>query len=225
MKKKKGSFEKKLKAYSAAAAGTLLLAPSAANAAIQYTNPPDITINAGNSIYGINFDGGNIDFNVFYNYASNSDYGIWIDTSTTTAPITGGTGIIGTFNGIMYGANLPSNYLVQNTLPGYSWIGGAVFLNGSEFDGYDGYFLNSTGCIGVKLSTAGGTRYGWIRYQGVSRTEGLIHDWAYEDTGAPIRCFDTSTVPAPTLNQWGLIILIALLAGAGVGVLRKQKKV
>ena len=54
--------------------------------------------------------------------------------------------------------------------------------------------------------------------------QGTVIDWAYEDTCGSIPAGDRGAplIPVPTLNQWGLLALVALLAGAGVMVLRKQ---
>ncbi len=230
MKKKKGSFEKKLKAYSAVAAGTLLLAPSA-NAAVQYSGLQNIGVGPGSPLsIDLNNDG-NDDFNISYYTYGGFVYYMGLFTATS------GSSHIAEI--VHYdAARLPSNYSIRAALPGpvnywENFIGTyGQTLNGSLTEvgtSTMGNFNNATGYIGVSFNAACGTAYGWIQYAGLTGQgiSGTVIDWAYEDTCTPILAGDTVGAPAigvPTLNQWGLFALIALLAGAGVTVLRKQEQ-
>ncbi len=53
-----------------------------------------------------------------------------------------------------------------------------------------------------------------------------IIDWAYEDTpDTPILAGATGVVPQPipTLNEWGMIVLMTLLAGAAAWKMNKPE--
>ncbi len=236
--KKKGTFEKKLKAYSAVAAGSLLLAPSA-NAAVQYSGLQNIDLNFGNQSYSLDINSDGVTNFYFGVNTTNTTTAtrVWIYPSSANA--------YWIDDGATYfdPARLSANYLVQNTLLNpatYSWDNESYdTLASTSIFSTSGMFNNRTGCIGVRFfDVTGAQRYGWVQFsgtsiQGVSAT-GRIIDWAYEDQGAPIltgaggplgTCSPPApTVSVPTLNQWGLFALIALLAGAGVTVLRKQEK-
>ena len=54
-KKKTAGFERRLRAYSAAAAGLLVLAP-AADAAIRYSGPQSITVDSGNPLVFVDIE-------------------------------------------------------------------------------------------------------------------------------------------------------------------------
>ncbi len=233
MKKKKRSFEKKLKAYSAVAAGTLLLAPSVSQAAVQYSGPMNLPVNPNNNVM-VDMDGDtNTDARFFVNfYGSPTSNFINIDTYNYSA-----TSLIANTNNTDP-ANLPSNYPIQNILPGptniwsvyttsYNTLAGN--LDGSTSASYGNFnTVGVPGYIGIRFPALCGTAFGWIQYRtDVLATQGTVIDWAYEDTCGPILAGDNGLAPAvsvPTLNQWGLFALIALLAGAGVSVLRKQEQ-
>ncbi len=243
-KKKRQSLEKRLKAYSAAAAGTLLLAPSA-NAAIQYSGPMNITVDANNTPVSLDLDGNLTDdfvvslgqFNNIYahsirgtNHISNS-----VINSNLGAPVAPPEQIP-IFRSLTIGsilvANLPSNYSVQTHVTSqHAWRPFGMpdrFDTTGSYAGITGNFNDTTGYMGIRFDTACGLAFGWIRYSATAdSTSSTIIDWAYEDNcGVPILAGDQGApaVGVPTLNQWGLFALIALLAGAGVMMLRKQEE-
>ncbi len=244
-KKKKGKFEKNLKAYSAVAASTLLLAPSA-NAAVQYFNPPDINVNSGNTPVFVDLDNNLTDDFIFRYYGTVETHALGINgtnnpsnsvinsdlSPASDAPVH----TQGHFNSLtissILAAKLFSGYTVQSTLTTiHAWrpFGQpARYATQGPYSGIIGNFNGETGFLGVRFNTACGLAFGWIRYSANSNaTIGTIHDWAYEDNcGTAIIAgnIGAPAVPAPTLNEWGLIVLITLLAGAGVSVLRKQEK-
>ncbi len=133
--------------------------------------------------------------------------------------------------------DLPTNYAIGPTVVNYSWTG----EDGTVFSSTGGPFFGQVGCIGVRFryTGMGGYYYGWIRFDGRSApTAGTIVDWAYEDTinspinagaiggGQSVSCSqieEASPATVPTLNQWGLLALIGLLAGGGAMALRKRE--
>ncbi|MDA8434342.1 MAG: hypothetical protein M0Z60_15465 [Nitrospiraceae bacterium] len=239
--KKKNGIEKKLLAYAATAVGALAMAP-AAEAAVQYSGPKDIplTPNGPPVMVDLNNDGAD-DFGfVAYSTQTTAGTAIYLDVQASLfAPVStgglGGTGVIGGAGSVIpifTPARLGTGYQVGNTLLNYSWgnaMGALGFdiryrLGTSSISYSGGNFLDATGCIGVRFQTAGGQRYGWIRYQGTSAPS-VIKDWAYEDSGAPISACDVPPpVSVPALDHWGLMILIALLAGMSVKGIAAEKR-
>lgn len=151
---------------------------------------------------------------------------------------------VGTFWAFFGGdpVDLPMGYSIRNTLPGtlqwaylsthatFPWIGDTLAGRYPYIGNF--YAQGTQGYIGVRFYDAVCDHFGWIQFRhdtGVPPlTQGTIIDWAYEDTcNAPILAGDTVGAPAvsvPTLNQWGTLILIALLAGAGTLMLKKQEQ-
>ncbi len=230
--KKTQSFEKKLKAYSAVATGTLLLAPSA-HAAVQYSGPMNLPLNSpGNVLVDLNGDTVN-DFGFVGTTIVNPIDRLLLVPYTSAG--LGGLSMINTTNST-YLARLPSNYSIRNGInPPYSWT--FVFNTLAKYDSVsfttEGNFTGQRGYIGVSFRSAacpvgGPPHYGWIQFEGnVTATQGTIFDWAYETncgTAILAGAGAAPAVPAPTLNQWGLLILMTLLAGAGTLMLKKQQE-
>ncbi len=225
-KKKKGkTLEKKLKAYSAAAAGALLLAPSA-HAAVQYSGLQNLVVTTGNpALVNMNGDAVN-DFNFFR--AS------FLVMSSLTSAGMGGMGHINSYPGIGAPdpANLSYGFTIGSTLTGtLYWAGGTDTLAGPPTPLGNFYTQGSQGYIGVVFDDFQCEHYGWIQFRhdnvGPPFTQGTVIDWAYEDAcGVSILAGDVGPppVPAPTLNQWGLLILMTLLAGAGTLMIKKQQE-
>lgn len=238
-KKKTAGFERRLRAYSAAATGLLVLAP-AADAAIRYSGPMSITVDGGNPLVFVDIDNdGTNDFAIYYfenmGATTTTKY-----TTTTTTTYSKGHMILGynySNQAILTGSypyfvdNLPSQYLIKSSLSSprlwkYAGVMDFVYTTGTFKIGY-GQFLGTHGCIGVRFLISGEMRYGWIGYGATADAgQGTITGWAYEDTGAPIRACDTGLVATtvPTLNQWGMMALIALLAGGAVTALRRRER-
>ncbi len=144
--------------------------------------------------------------------------------SETTSVGLGGTGHInGPGLGGMHPDNLPGNYSIRNTLSApYTWTLNTSFTTLAGTSPFYGNFYvpGTRGYLGVRFRSlqcpvGGPPHYGWIQFQhdtGVPPfTQGTIIDWAYEDncgTAILAGAGAAPAVPAPTLNQWGLIILI-----------------
>ena len=215
--KKTGLMDKRLVAYSVAAAGMLAVAP-AADAAIQYSGPRNIVINPGNQnvLIDLNNDG-NDDFqfvlssisSYFYMSLAQSGRSVIAEQANHRPAI------------------LPNNYQIKDALNNpYYWTSS---VSSSTLAGpNNGNFKGKRGFLGVKFNTAGGIRHGWVQFDGASwPAQGIIVDWAYEDTGAPIAAGNTGgpgagPVGMPTVDLWGLLILVTLLAGASLKMLKKE---
>ncbi len=224
---KKRGFEKRLAAYAAAAAGVMAVAP-AADAAIQYSGTQNLTVNSSNStvLVDLNNDGTN-DFSFTYSSDVYGSPGMIIRTLNGS--------FIGNSSANLDAANLSSGYSIRSNLSSpYGWWTGYEPLagSGSITDGsfnYDG----AQGYIGVRFTSAtcnnGSYHYGWIQWRTDTRaTQGTIIDWAYED-----QC-DTAIlagagalqqqVSVPSLNEWGMLALISLLAGGGMLAMRRRQE-
>jgi len=141
--------------------------------------------------------------------------------------------------------NLPSGYSIRSLASWYS----AAFLGvdaraafsthtaGSGFTPaytitYDfGNFKGTTGYLGVRFQSASCTgtnwHYGWIRFSAAAdASQGTVIDWAYEDQcNTPILAgAGAPQVAVPTLNQWGVLALVALLAGSGAVAMRRREE-
>jgi hypothetical protein len=237
-KGKKDTFEKRLKVYSAAAAGVLAIAPTA-EAAIHYSGLKNLPVNSSTS-QNIDFNGSGPQFRIGYYSKTSIYYDIGIHGLTANAQHIKGAHTAGSqtfYNYIVL--NLPSNYQIGSNLlnaPRAAWATEAVFdtLNGIFNGASDGNFPNATGYIGVRFNTpacqGSSFAYGWIHYRGTTLTgtnhtvTGTIIDWAYEDNCQPIAAGASATVAIPTLNQWGMVVFTLLLGGIAARMLRKEGK-
>ncbi len=224
-KKEIRKIDGRLKAYGAVAASALLAVP-AADAAINYSGVQNIGIgsSSGQDSALVDLDGGGQnDFS--FSYASDSYF--YLNTITTTPQ----NDHVGDGNG--YPAVLGTGYQIGPTLGGPNqWAKGSGVLAGDP-NGPSGNFSGTQGCLGVRFFIGSERHYGWIRLDNTfSGDDDLrIVDWAYETTpDAPIgACVTASAEPtaavsAPTLNEWGLIFLISLLAGLSLKTLRGQER-
>ena len=230
----KGSLEKQLKVYSAAAAGVLALAPSA-NAAIHYSGLQNLSVGSTNTPRNIDLNGDTItDFRFRYTLIVSAAREILMDEFSSAQDIGHGNAP----------TRLSSNYQIKGALvnPSYNWGGHHVPNATSYSNKYYGNFNNATGYIGVRfhipgVCTGSDWNYGWIRYQGTtvlgSAVSGNIIDWAYEDqcntaiaagAGIPAPEPPKPSMSVPTLNQWGMIVFMLLLGGLAARMLQKQEK-
>lgn len=221
MKKNKGELKRKLKAYAAATAGALAIAPQA-EAAIHYSGPQNIVVDAGNPSQLVDLNGNTVpdfafSFGSYTYWRGHVIYGYYTGNSIIDT--------IGPY-GYLYAVNLPANYNIKGTLATGRYWGSYGYLDSIWYGNPYGNFIGQRGYIGVRFKAACGTAYGWIQYQAnATATQGTIIDWAYEDTCSPIRAGDKGQpVAIPTLNQWGLLALAALLSGAAIRALKKQEQ-
>lgn len=127
--------------------------------------------------------------------------------------------------------NFPVNYNINSALSPWrsAW---SFVLNGNWTPWGTGASFNSqTGYVGVRVPVTGSPGhfyYGWIRYRGNSDGTGTIIDWAYEDqqdvTISAGATGVSSATPIPALDEWGALLLFALLAGAGLTLSRRGGK-
>jgi hypothetical protein len=223
--KKQRLVERRLLTYSAAAAGLLALAPSA-DAAVRYSGAKNLVVNSGNPSVKIdlNFDGVNDLSFTFSDYYGAGIYLYWLSNAGAYSfyfinePYNGDPVRLPCNYLVKYTANAP-NYWYHDTFDGYETLAGG-FATAGNFNG-------AKGSIGVAFNTPSGWKYGWIRFDGTSApTSGIIEDWAYEDSGFPIRTCDTVGIAPeqiPATDHLGLLILITLLAGASLKMLKKEK--
>jgi hypothetical protein len=194
----------------------LAVAP-AADAAIQYSGPRNIVINSGSPtvLIDLNNDGNN-DFQFALSSSSNYFY---------MSLAASGRSVIA--EQVRHRpALLPNNYAVNPALNNpYYWTSS---VSSSTLAGpNNGNFKGKKGFLGVKFNTSGGIRYGWVQFDGKAwPTQGIIVDWAYEDTGGPIAAGSTGAPPAPvgvpTIDLWGTLILIALLTSVSLKMMKKE---
>ena len=138
-------------------------------------------------------------------------------------------------------ANLSAGYVIGNTLANASRVWDSkgsynTLDGGTNYHSHSysyGNFRGTRGYIGVRFQINGETKYGWIEFEGAGQQTnhqpGIIHDWAYEActdepivAGATTGGADCGTIP--TLNEWGMIFLVSLLAAGGLAYGRKEEE-
>lgn len=234
---RKTGFDKRLKAYSelakgakelesskskkllglALTAGMVCTVPQVADAAIIYSGPQNIFVSV-NSTYS--------DFNWATGFTCSTYFG---GDSSLTMDIKSDNGRL------EFSSGSGSPRALGTTYSSYAMILGSSFvidpnasISSTQFDDYMEIPDNASGFIGFVFDKCNPVLYGWMQVSGNADGSAMtIIDWAIEDSGAPIHASDIGApaVSVPTLNQWGLFVLIALLAGAGVRMLRKKEEV
>ena len=235
---KREEFEKKLRAYAAATAGVVAVAPagvmlgaSPAEATIQCSNQT-ITVNSTNPVASIDLNNdGVVDFVISYSQVVYSEaYGLYLNPTTSGG--IGGVSFIEPATDV-YPARLASGYSIRGNLNTslFSWDNESydTLAYYSTAGDTDGSFVGQRGYIGVRFTSAtcngGNYLYGWIDFEGDSHAQvGTIRGWAYEDNcNQPIQAGATCKTTVPTLNQWGVFALIALLAAGGAVAARRRE--
>ncbi len=240
----KTSLNKRLLQYSVVAGAALSLAsPQEASAAVHYSGVQNILVdtNSGFALDMDTFSGNshpNPDF-YFYNsaytgptlpYAFNGVYGLNYSNEL----------LVGTTSGLFTVKYLVESIPFSNRLqditatppPGFTYYATlnarVAFTPGLTFT--FGNFVGTPGYIGVRFLIGANTHYGWIQIQSAADlTSTTIIDWAYEDQpdtpihvgSKPVHRADPTTVP--TLNQWGLFILCALILAEGARRLSRKE--
>ena len=213
-----------LKNLTSAAAGLgLLLACPYAEAAIHYSGEMNIVLDNSYTFYSIDMDGdGDPEFGLYGISYPQVPFGYFAVFRTSGAAWVGNPSNFSP-------PRLSCAYDIGPTLPRDSYVwddnfyGLLTYFGGSY---YYGNFSRARGYLGVRFQVDGENLYGWIDFQGDENGHGIIHGWAYEDSGAPIAAgagSDNCEV-VPTLNEWGMIILVSLLAAGGLAYTRKEEE-
>ena len=211
---------KKPLAVGVGAVGALGLA-SQVDAAIQYSGPRNLPINE--PVYTATVDLNSDGVNDFY-FLFTSFFSSFIG-AVGRPP--GNHLLVSYTDFFAYAKNLATNYIINDDANYWFFLG---TLNGFYSTYGFGNFDGATGYIGVRFLINGNTHYGWIQYRGdLLSASGTIIDWAYEDfPDTPIRAGQKQSPGSPTtipaLNQWGIIVLILLLAGCGASAAGKLTK-
>jgi len=193
-------------AYSLAA-GAAAAAALNAGAAIVYSGVQDISINQFNSL-NLNLDGDAYSDLLLKNYVFGG--GNYQGATVNFFP---GKLVSFSANGFAYASALSAGFTVDASSVGPSFFGsmayGAANPN-AQFNSASNAYL------GLSFASGANVFYGWVRVS-IDNAAGtfVVHDWAYENSGAGIQ---TGAVPAP-----GALGLLA--AGAsGLGLLRSRKR-
>jgi len=249
----KPTLNKKLLQYSLAAGATLTLAiPMNARAEIMYSGPLNIPVdNETRTIDMETFSdqepATGEDFR-FENSGSTYTY-IAPGTGTATSSLAYHENIISAASdaGALMEQSTGNKYFPVS-LAASNWVSSQTETENLEFrgDGYinfhvnhhsagtssDSYpygnFLGKSGYIGVRFEINQKTHYGWIQFESTPNgSAGTIIDWAYESEPDTKIHVGERPEPAaiPTLNEWGLIFLAALILAEGGRRIRKKEGV
>jgi len=219
--KQTNSFSKQLMKYSMAASGTLLLCTHA-SAIPQYSGLINTTLD--NSFLQVDMDGDGIKEFKIENGHGGSNTGHFIIEQATISSVKN------TAASIMKQA--PRLSTGQQIGPANSFSAKKYKLAFNISDTV-GEFIGNTGFLGVKFKIGTNTHYGWIQIEGGDPPiYGKVIDWAYEDqpdtailAGAKSSTeIETKITAIPTLNEWGIIILMALILEEGLRRMRRKKE-
>ena len=205
---------------SAAAGGAALAVTPAAEAVLQYSGPQNILVTNKNLFVDVDGDGVN-NFIINHAYTTSTYYGsTYFFTSAKIFPRYGASIIAS--GGIARA--LSANYNIANTLTGNgTWNSRYPLLGYRTFGDFPGA---GNKYIGVQFTNAGTNQrhFGWIQVNlAAGSTSITIVDWAWEDTpDTPIPA-GSFTAVIPTLNEWGIIVLMTLLAGAAAWKMNKPE--
>jgi hypothetical protein len=241
-KRNKTDLARKMAAYTVTAFSALTVAQPA-TAAIQYNGPHNIPV-PRNVPVSINLNG---DANADFGFALIS----YTSTCTPNCPSPNSSppwamiavGLSSaefiyaknstTQTGVM---NLPQGYNIKGTLAQAAtrtWTSTFAGMAGSVYGSLIGNFTNIPGYKGVRFhsNACQGTNwhYGWIRINARSGppASATIEDWAYETRcnspiAAGVKPQAAQPVNVPTLDQWGMLALTALLSGAAILRMKKE---
>jgi hypothetical protein len=117
-------------------------------------------------------------------------------------------------NGFAYVSALNAGFVINSSSVGPSFTGSMAYGGANpnaQFNTASNTFL------GLSFASGGSTLYGWVRVS-VNNASGtfVVHDWAYDSTGAGIAA---GAIPAP-----GTLGLLAVGA-SGLGLIRGRKRV
>jgi hypothetical protein len=193
-------------AYSLAA-GAAAAAALSASGAIVHSGVQDISI-AQFSALNLDIDGDSAGDVLLKNY-------VFGGGSYQGATVNFFPGKLVSFNasGLAYVSALNAGFTVDASSVGPSFFGSMAYGASNPNAQFN---TASNKFIGLSFASGANTYYGWVRVS-VNQAAGnfMVHDWAYENSGAGIQ---TGAIPAP-----GALGLLA--AGAsGLGLMRGRKR-
>lgn len=189
----------------------LLLSASVSHAAIIYSGVQNIAIPTTFDGVYLNMDNGSTSTNPITGWDINPFFGGYgVANSASFQPVRVGTGIEDAL------LNLDAGAYIGSTSVFASGDGGSATHTGTD----PGQFaLGTPGYIGFRFlkDNTSGPYYGWMRVTFTANTTGgLIHSWAYDDSGGSILAGALLTVPEP-----GRASLVAL---GFVGMLLRRRR-
>ena len=194
-----------LRASYALAAGAAAATAASADAGIVYSGAQDLAISQFSAL-NLNLDGDAYGDVLLQNYVFGGSY---MGASVNFAP-----GKLVSFNaGYSYVSALSAGFSIDASSVGPSFFGSMAYGAANP----NAQFNNASNAyLGLSFASGANLYYGWVRVS-VNQAAGtfIVHDWAYENSGAGIAA---GAVPAP-----GALGLFA--AGAsGLGFLRGRKR-
>lgn len=192
-----------------AAAGAVAAAGTA-QAGIIHSGAQNISIAQSNSL-NLNLDGDAYGDLLLKNYVFGG--GNYQGATVNFFP-----GKLVTFNagpsGFSYVSTLNAGFVIDSSSVGPSFTGSMAYGGVNPNAQFN---TASNAFIGLSFAGSTGTLYGWVRVS-VNNAAGtfVVHDWAYDSTGAGIAA---GAIPAP-----GTLGLLAVGA-SGLGLLRGRKRV
>ena len=171
--------------------------------------------------------------------------GVYVDIddgSTSTTPFTGwdinlffgGVGLGGSsaFQPARSGTGVSDPVIrvgLFDQISGSLSYAGAVETGSSTHLGMPGNFqAGQEGYLGFRFTTniSSGPYFGWMRLTLTANTAGaVIHDWAWENSGAPIAAGDTSGAPAAVPEPGRAMLLVIGVGGAAMVSRRRRNAI
>jgi hypothetical protein len=190
----------------AVAAGAAATAAASSDAAIVYSGLQNLSIGQFSSL-NLNLDGDAYGDLTLKNYVFGG--GNYMGATVNFAP----GKLVGFNAGLSYVSALSAGFVIDAFSAGPSFFGSMAYGAANP----NAQFNNASNAyLGLSFAVGSNLYYGWVRVS-VNQATGsfVIHDWAYENSGAGIAA---GAVPAP-----GALGLLAL-GPAGLGVLRGRKR-
>jgi hypothetical protein len=230
----------------ATAAGAAMAVAAPAQAAIHWSGPKDLVVNRDHTPMDVDLNGDGIADFSFVHYGT--VYTKYTGTASTYFVTNQLLGLMGNSGNSAVGStHYPVPYRLQQgdlVSPGmagewtyYGYLAAGVFV-GIHTAGTSTYatsyragnFIDQEGFVGVRFQIDGNTHYGWIAFEGTwdppGWSEGRITGWAYEDVpDTAIAAGDQGPQPPiPTLNEWGMIFLAALILASGAYLMKTRRE-
>ncbi|MFZ4465791.1 MAG: hypothetical protein ACOYO7_01880 [Phycisphaerales bacterium] len=194
-----------LRASYALAAGAAAATAASADAGIVYSGAQDLAISQFSAL-NLNLDGDAYGDVLLKNYVFGGNY---MGATVNFAP----GKLVSFYAGLSYVSALSAGFSIDASSVGPSFFGSMAYGAANQ----NAQFNNASNAyLGLSFASGANLYYGWVRVS-VNQAAGtfIVHDWAYENSGAGIAA---GAVPAP-----GALGLFA--AGAsGLGFLRGRKR-